>query len=230
MKWINSLLVADRWISYRHTNLPHAHHIWFKSTLVAIVKILSLKFEDRTSRGWCQACYFPVWWSVYVFYVWIYHVVYFYHKAGCCCLEWSPWPGFEQTLQAAILSQIRLKLTVARGSRERLCLINKSESRGPPLLGIFSSFTRAWLLLHPWITQRASASEPSPEALHMKMLLSVLLLYPAVFLKTKWKKRKKPNDSSSHEKKGGKVNLQQKAFVLSDSHVQGAREAGLDTL
>lgn len=36
--------------------------------------------------------------------------------------------------------------------------------------------------------------------------------------------------TSSHEKKGGKVNLQQKAFVLSDSHVQGAREAGLDTL
>lgn len=155
---------------------------------MAIVKILSLKFEDRTSRGWRQACYFPVWWSVYV---WIYHVVYFYHKAGCCCSEWSPWPGFEQTLQAAILSQIRLKLTVARGSRERLCLINKSESRGPPLLGIFSSFTRAWLLLHPCITQRASASEPSPEALHMKMLLSVLLLYPAVFLKTKWKKKEK---------------------------------------
>ena len=193
-----------------------------------------------------------------------------YPTAGCFWMQWPVcWceeasarglgnPSEYLTLQAVISTRSRLRtccsLRQQRGERQgrqlRAWLINKSESRGPPLVGILSSFTRAWMLLHLHIAQRtvlwgetdveggsgqASSSLPSPEALHMEITASrqlfifcVAIIFPC-FHKNKGEGvKKKPNDFvAALERKGGKVNLQLKAFVPSDSHVLGGgRPAG----
>lgn len=78
--------------------------------------------------------------------------------------------------------------------------------------------------------RRTSSTVAPPEALHMKIIASCQLVFCAVLIflpflkKTKQnrEKVKKPNDFvAALKREGGKVNLQQKAFVLSDSHVLG---------
>lgn len=148
-------------------------------------------------------------------------------------------PGLDKPceylpLQAVITNQSRLKTGCSLGQTDgetgrqpRGRLINKSESRGPILLGILSSFTGALVKASPGCLKGSAGWNVKVRGLvistttwrpRVALLLSTHLIY--IFWKT-WRKKKIKQVIDFAGEEGGRVNLQHKAFVQLDSHVLG---------